>query len=66
MIIGYSEQTLWLAICKQMTEAKSEMEWLQYYVAHNEVECVEDCVRNIMDNCTAILENIENLKGEEL
>lgn len=66
MEIGYSEQTLWLAICKQMVEAKSEMEWLQYYVARNETECVEDCVRNIMDNCTAIMENIEHLKGEEL
>lgn len=66
MEIGYSELTLWLAICKQMVEAKSEMEWLQYYVARNETECVEDCVRNIMDNCTAIMENIEHLKGEEL
>lgn len=66
MVIGYSEQTLWLAICKQIADAKSEMEWLQHYVVRNEVECVEDCIRNIMDSCTAIMENIEHLKGEEL
>lgn len=66
MKIGYSLETLWLNICKQMVEIKNESDWLQYYTARNEVECVEDCVRNIMDNCKAILENIENLKGEEM
>jgi hypothetical protein len=66
MEIGYSTETLWLAICKQMTDVKSEAEWLRYYTARNEADCVEDCVRNIIDSCTAILENIEHLKGEEM
>lgn len=66
MDIGYSPETLWLNVCRQMCDIKSESDWLQYYTARNEVECVEDCVRNIMDSCTAIMENIEHLKGEKL
>ena len=65
MFIGYSEQTLWLNITKQMVETQSEMKWMQYYIARAEVDCVEDCVRNIMDSCKAIMENIENLRGEQ-
>jgi hypothetical protein len=66
MIIGYSPETLWCNIRKQMAEIKSESDWLQYYTAMQELDCVEDCVRNIMDSCKAIMENIENLRGEEL
>ena len=66
MDIGYSPETLWLNVRKQMCDIKSESDWLQYYTARNEVEWVEDCVRNIMDSCTAILENIEHLKGKDL
>jgi hypothetical protein len=66
MFIGYSESTLWFNICKQMAEIKSESDWLQYYTARNETDCVEDCVRNIMDSCKAIMENIENLRGEKM
>jgi hypothetical protein len=66
MEIGYSVETLWLAICKQMADVQSEAEWLRYYTARNEAECVEDCARNIIDSCKAILENIEHLKGGEM
>ena len=66
MEIGYSTETLWLAICKQMVDVKSEAEWLRYYTAQNDTDCVEDCARNIIDSCTAILENIEHLKGEPM
>jgi hypothetical protein len=66
MEIGYSVETLWLAICKQMADVKSEAEWLRYYTAKREVDCVEDCAKNIIDSCKAILENIEHLKGEPM
>ena len=66
MEIGYSAETLWLAICKQMVGVKSEAEWLRYYIAQNDTDCVEDCARNIIDSCTAILENIEHLKGKPM
>lgn len=66
MIIGYSEQTLWNNITKQLGEIQSEHDWAAHYKHTGEVGCVEDCVRNIMDSCTAILENLENLKGKKL
>lgn len=66
MIIGYSEQTLWNNIAKQLGEIQSEHDWAVYYKHTGEVECVEDCVRNIVDSCTAIMENLEHLKGEKL
>lgn len=66
MEIGYSEQTLWNNIAKQLGEIQSEHDWAAHYKHTGEVECVEDCVRNIADACKAILENIEHLKGEEM
>ena len=66
MIIGYSEKTLWNNIVKQLDEIQSEHDWAVHYRHTKEVECIEDCVRNIADSCTAILENIKDLKGEEL
>lgn len=66
MIIGYSEQTLWNNIAKQLGEIQSEHDWAVYYKHTGEVECVKDCVRNIIDSCTAIMKNLEHLKGEKL
>ena len=66
MEIGYSEQTLWLAICKQMCDVKDEAEWLRYYTARQEVADIEDCAKNIIDSCKALLENLEHLKGEKM
>jgi hypothetical protein len=66
MEIGYSERTLWRNINKQWESIDSENGWLNHYIATGEVECVEDCVRNIADACKAILENIEHLKGDEM
>ena len=66
MIIGYNPKDLWRQIAKQQLEIRDEADWLNYYTVTEEIECVEDCVRNIMDSCTAILENIENLKGKDL
>ena len=66
MIIGYNPKDLWRQIAKQQLEIRDEADWLNHYTATEEIECVEDCVRNIMDSCTAILENIEHLKGKEI
>ena len=66
MFIGYSPETLWNNIAKQYHDIDSEHRWLKHYTETKEVECVEDCVRNIIDSCTAILENIDHLKGEEV
>jgi hypothetical protein len=66
MQIGYSEKTLWRNINHQYEEIDSELKWLNHYIATGEVECVEDCAKNIIDSCKAILENIEHLKGEEM
>lgn len=66
MIIGYDTKTLWRQIAKQQLEIRDEADWLNHYTATEEVECVEDCVRNIIDSCTAIMENLEHLKGEKL
>lgn len=66
MQIGYSEKTLWRNINHQYEEIDSELKWLNHYIATGEVECVEDCAKNIIDSCQAILENIEHLKGEEM
>ena len=66
MQIGYSEKTLWRNINHQYEEIDSELKWLNHYIATGEVECVEDCAKNIIDSCKAILENIEHLKGAEM
>lgn len=68
MKIYFSVDTLRRNIAVQAEQIESESKWLAHYITHEpgEVECIEDCVRNIMDSCTAILENTEYLKGEEL
>ena len=66
MKIGYSPETLWNNIAKQLGEIQSEHDWAAHYKHTEEIECVEDCVRNIIDSCTTILENIEYLKGGEM
>lgn len=66
MIIGYSEDTLWNNITKQLSEIQSERDWAVHYKHIEEVECLEDCVRNIIYSCTAIIEDLEHLKGEKL
>lgn len=67
MKVYLSVDTLRRNIAVQAEQIESESKWLAHYIAHepSEVECLEDCVRNIMDSCTAILENTEYLKGEE-
>ena len=67
MQIGYSPETLRSMMLKNAQDVESEAKWLIHYIhAPIEIECVEDCVRNIMDSCTALLEHIENFKGEEM
>ena len=66
MQIGYSEETLRFNISKQIAEIESEIKWLKYYYHQKDNECMEDCARNIQDSLIAILENVENLKGELL
>ena len=66
MIIGYDEKTLWRNINHQWEQIHSETQWMNHYIATGEIECVEDCVRNIADSITAIQENIAHLKGEKL
>ncbi len=66
MQIGYSEQTLYNNIAKQLGEIQSEHDWAVHYRHTKELDCLEDCAKNIIDSCKAILENIEHLKGEEI
>jgi hypothetical protein len=68
MQIGYSENTLLFQIVMQTQEIESEAKWLRHYaqLPQTEVECIEDCVRNIEDSLKAIKENLEYLKGEEM
>ena len=66
MQIGYSEDTLKLDICKQFADIESEFKWLKYYYHQNDLDCMEDCVRNIQDSLKAILEDIDYLRGESL
>lgn len=66
MIIAYSEKTLWSNIDKQQLAILDEVNWMNHYIATAEIECVEDCVRNIEDSLKAIKENLELLKGEKM
>ena len=66
MIIGYGEETLWRLINHQWEIIDDEVNWMNHYIAIGEVECVEDCARNILESCQAILENTAHLKGEVL
>ena len=66
MIIGFSEDTLYNNIARQIGEIQSELDWLKHYRREKDVECMEDCARNIADSLTAIKENIGYLKGKKL
>jgi hypothetical protein len=66
MQIGYSEETLWSAIKKQTQEVENEKQWLRAYILEKDLDSIEDCAKNIIDSCQAILENIEHLKGAEM
>lgn len=66
MQIGYSEETLRFSIATQIVAIEEELEWLKYYYGLRNDDCIEDCARNIQESLTAILENVENLKGEVL
>ena len=66
MIIGYDEKTLWRQINHQGESIDDEVKWMNHYIATGEVDCVEDCARNIADSITAILENTTHLKGEQM
>lgn len=66
MQIGYSENTLCFDICKQFADIESEFKWLKYYYHQKDNACMEDCVKNIQDSLRAILEDIEQLKGDIL
>ena len=68
MEIGYSVPTLLASIIKQAQDVAIEARWIEYYAHLNpaDVECIEDCVRCIMDDCKVILANIEDLKGPEI
>lgn len=68
MIIASSVPTLLSEIIKMSQDVASEARWIEYYAHLNpaDVECIEDCVRCIMDDCKVILANIEDLKGEEI
>ena len=66
MEIGYSEETLYNNIKKQIEDIESEKQWLRLYLLEKDVDSIEDCAKNIADSCKAILENIEHLKGEKM
>lgn len=66
MQIGYSEDTLKLDIYKQFVDIESEFKWLKYYYRQNDLDCMEDCIKNMQDSLKAILEDINYLKGEFL
>lgn len=66
MQIGYSEDTLKLDIYKQFVDIESEFKWLKYYYHQNDLDCMEDCIKNMQDSLKAILEDIDYLKGESL
>lgn len=66
MVISYSKKTLWNNITKQLGEIQNEHDWAVHYKHTGEVEYMKDCMRNIIDSCTTIMEDLEYLKGEKL
>ena len=66
MQIGYSEDTLRMNICKQFADIESEFNWMKYYFHQKDWDCVEDCARIIQESLNAVLENVDNLKGDLL
>lgn len=66
MEIGYSVETLRFNLAKQLVDIESEVRWLRYYYQQKDNECMEDCIKNIQDSLTAMLEDIENLKSEDM
>ena len=66
MEIGYSVETLRLNLAKRLVDVEDETKWLRYYYQQEDNECMEDCIRNIQDTLTAMLEDIEMLKEEDM
>lgn len=66
MQIGYSEETLRMNVCKQFTNIESEFNWMMHYFHQKDWDCVEECVKMIQEMLDAILEDVDNLKGENL
>lgn len=66
MEIGYSVETLRFNLAKKLVDVESETRWLRHYYQQKDNECMEDCIRNIQDSLTAMLEDIEMLKGENM
>ncbi len=70
MEIGYSVPTLLGNIIKQAQDIASEARWMEYY-AHcqqneDQIGAIEDTIFCIENALTAIKENIEHLKGDEM
>lgn len=66
MEIGYSDETLWSTIKKQIQEIESEKQWLRMYALEKDIGCVEDCVRGIENALAVIKTATEMLKSEEM
>jgi Mg2+ and Co2+ transporter CorA len=66
MEIGYSIETLRFNLANKLVDVESETRWLRHYYQQKDSECMEDCIRNIQDSLTAMLEDIELLKGENM
>ena len=66
MEIGYSVETLRFNLAKKLVDIEDEAKWLRYYYQQKDNECMEDCIKNIQDSLTAMLEDIEMLKSEEM
>ena len=66
MEIGYSDKTLWSNINHQWVQIDGEVRWLKHYIAIGDIECVEDCVREIESALAVIKSATEMLKSEEM
>ena len=67
MIVASSAETLWAQIKKYAIAIQDEAKWLEYYATQPYDEaCVEDCTTIIMETCKAVLENLEDLRSDEV
>lgn len=66
MEIGYSIETLRFNLAKKLVDVEDETKWLRYHYQQKDNESMEDCIRYIQDSLTAMLEDIEMLKGENI
>ena len=66
MEIGYSVKTLWSNINHQWEQIDSEVRWLNHYIDVGDIECVEDCVREIEGSLAVIKTATEMLKSEDM